>query len=60
MTHTAVAARPDHSVIQKRLITAMLGLLVGSMLLLGAGFADSGVLHDAAHDARHAHTFPCH
>jgi cobalt transporter subunit CbtB len=33
---------------------------LGSFLLLGVGFADSHLIHNAAHDARHAHSFPCH
>lgn len=39
---------------------ALLALLFGSFLLLGAGFANSATLHDAAHDGRHALSFPCH
>jgi cobalt transporter subunit CbtB len=26
----------------------------------GIGFAGAEVLHNAAHDARHANNFPCH
>jgi cobalt transporter subunit CbtB len=28
--------------------------------LLGAGFAPIEVVHNAAHDTRHAFAFPCH
>ena len=34
--------------------------LVGGALLFTAGLAQSGALHDAAHDVRHATGFPCH
>lgn len=34
--------------------------LVGLLLLATAGFAQSSVAHNAAHDARHAIAFPCH
>ncbi|MCV6823230.1 MULTISPECIES: CbtB domain-containing protein [Halocynthiibacter] len=34
--------------------------LAGVMLIGAAGFAQSAVLHDAAHDTRHAVAFPCH
>ncbi len=34
--------------------------LAGLMLLLIAGFAQASVLHDGAHDTRHAIAFPCH
>lgn len=37
---------------------AALGL--GLVLLFGVGFAGPSVIHNAAHDARHAIAFPCH
>jgi cobalt transporter subunit CbtB len=44
----------------QRIIPALFGIFLGSFLLLGVGFADSHLIHNAAHDARHAHSFPCH
>ncbi|MCP1677214.1 cobalt transporter subunit CbtB [Natronocella acetinitrilica] len=35
-------------------------VLLGMVILYGAGFANSAVVHDAAHDMRHAAAFPCH
>lgn len=32
----------------------------GLMLLFFSGYAQATVLHDAAHDQRHAMAFPCH
>jgi len=37
----------------------MVGFL-GAALVFVAGFANSSVLHDAAHDTRHSTGFPCH
>jgi cobalt transporter subunit CbtB len=37
----------------------VLAILLGAVLVLGAGFAPLSVVHNAAHDARHA-LFPCH
>lgn len=37
-----------------------LAALLGVFVVWGAGFAGSAVIHNAAHDARHAHAFPCH
>jgi cobalt transporter subunit CbtB len=37
-------------------VAAMLGLF----LIWGVGFAAPHVLHEAAHDTRHAIGFPCH
>ena len=34
--------------------------LLGVFLLIGVGFAQPDILHNAAHDARHAFAFPCH
>ena len=45
---------------QERLATGVVALLFGVFLLFGVGFAHSDVLHNAAHDSRHAMTFPCH
>ena len=37
-----------------------LAMLAGVFLLTVSGFAQATVLHDAAHDQRHAMAFPCH
>jgi cobalt transporter subunit CbtB len=42
-------------------IPAILGAFaIGLAVIFAAGFAGAGVLHDAAHDTRHASGFPCH
>ncbi len=41
-------------------LSATMALLLGMFLIAGAGFAPSSVLHDAAHDTRHAFGLPCH
>jgi cobalt transporter subunit CbtB len=46
--------------VSDRFTAGILALLVGSFLIFGAGFAHSNVLHDTAHDVRHANGFPCH
>ncbi len=38
----------------------VLALTVGVALLTVSGMAQATVLHDAAHDQRHAMAFPCH
>jgi len=37
-------------------VTALLGVVI----LFAVGFAPINVVHNAAHDARHVHAFPCH
>jgi cobalt transporter subunit CbtB len=39
---------------------ALAAIVLGAFLIFGAGFAGSAVLHEAAHDGRHAFAFPCH
>lgn len=42
-------------------LMSVLGMaLLGAAVLFTAGFAQSATLHDAAHDVRHATSFPCH
>ena len=52
----------DARVSVQRITTAFLMLLTGVALLFVVGFAQGsgGILHNAAHDTRHAATFPCH
>ncbi len=45
---------------QRRLAAGLTAALLGTFMLLGVGFAHSDILHNAAHDTRHAFTFPCH
>jgi cobalt transporter subunit CbtB len=39
---------------------ALAAVLLGTFILYGVGFAGADVLHNVAHDSRHAITFPCH
>lgn len=49
---------------KSRIDSQILGItgaaLAGLFLLLIAGFAQASVLHNGAHDTRHAIAFPCH
>ena len=58
MTRGARVARPTTLVERAAAIFAT--LLLGTFLVWGAGFANSQVIHDAAHDGRHSFAFPCH
>lgn len=35
-------------------------VVLGLILLFAAGFAQASIVHDTAHDTRHAMSFPCH
>ena len=53
-TQTAIASR------ETGLAGIVLAVGLGFGLLVFSGFAQATVLHDAAHDQRHAMAFPCH
>lgn len=50
-----VLARPS-----QRLVAACVAATLGLGLLFVSGFAAPELIHNAAHDWRHAHNFPCH
>jgi cobalt transporter subunit CbtB len=54
-TKTASIARDDSSA-----LGLAIAVLAGVFLLVASGMAQATVLHDAAHDQRHAMAFPCH
>ncbi len=39
---------------------ATFAIAFGAFLVFGAGLANPSAIHDAAHDTRHALSFPCH
>ena len=53
-THVGVAAQT------KRLWPALAAATLGMVILFGVALANSGTIHNAAHDTRHAAAFPCH
>lgn len=59
MTNTTVHSSRSLSR-SETLVAAVFAILLGTFLVYGAGFANANALHDAAHDSRHAFSFPCH
>jgi len=53
-------ARSETSSRSEAVAAAVLAALLGSFLIWGVGFSHIDVLHNAAHDTRHAAGFPCH
>ncbi len=59
----SIATSRTHPAVQQRAalaLPAVLALVFGLFLVWGTGFASPEALHNAAHDARHAMSFPCH
>ncbi len=52
---TNTVAKTDSNVLSIAFVA-----LLGFIVLFGAGFASSGVIHDSAHDTRHITGFACH
>ena len=52
--------KANTTLLSKRLLVAVLGGVIGVFILLGVGFTNSNLIHNAAHDARHLNSFPCH
>lgn len=44
----------------QRLAAILMAATLGIALLFVSGFAPAALLHNAAHDWRHSHNFPCH
>jgi len=60
MSRIAATASAGLTDLTGRLGQAGILALVGLAFLFVTGFAGADVLHNAAHDARHAFAFPCH
>ncbi len=48
------------SISRNELMTLVFAAFFGIFLIGMAGFAQSEIAHNAAHDSRHAIAFPCH
>jgi cobalt transporter subunit CbtB len=60
MTKNAQATTTTMDRADVSLMPIAFAALAGLMLLFASGYAQASVLHDAAHDQRHAMAFPCH
>ncbi|WP_342642540.1 CbtB domain-containing protein [Rhodoligotrophos ferricapiens] len=57
---TAASDRASSSSVLSRLAAPALIFAMGTALVFLAGFSHAQSLHDAAHDTRHALSYPCH
>lgn len=60
MLHVTETAPARVEAWKTRIIPALLAAALGLALTGVAGFAETPMLHNAAHDSRHASAFPCH
>lgn len=59
MQHVLQASRVRRGLLSAALQLAAAALL-GAVVVYGAGFSQTAEAHNAAHDSRHTHAFPCH
>ena len=52
---SAVVVKPSSAV-----LPALMAVALGLFMVGVVGFSHSDILHNAAHDVRHANGFPCH
>lgn len=46
--------------LREAIMPVVVALVFGGFFVFAAGFAGPEAIHNAAHDSRHAFTFPCH
>tara|TARA_Y100001960_G_C13884716_1_gene453203 strand:- start:44 stop:238 length:195 start_codon:yes stop_codon:yes gene_type:complete len=56
----AVLQAGSESLASSKSLQLASAFLLGFVLLFGAGFIQTSVAHNAAHDVRHSLAFPCH
>ncbi len=57
---TFLARVTSGSIDKSTAIGVSAALVLGIFILMGVGIVGANVLHNAAHDTRHAVSFPCH
>ena len=58
---TKIAVQVQSNTVPKTIVfTVSAAMLIGTLIIVGVGFAGPEVLHNAAHDLRHGLAFPCH
>ena len=50
----------DETHTRTRVLSAGAAIALACIVLFGTAFAGPEILHNAAHDVRHAFAFPCH
>ena len=60
MQQIQTAHAPASTVDSNTIAQAVLAMALGLFIVGVVGFSHIGVIHNAAHDVRHANAFPCH
>jgi cobalt transporter subunit CbtB len=57
---SSTITRPEVTTSASKLLQAAMAVCFGVMIVGFVGFSHVDILHNAAHDTRHANAFPCH
>jgi cobalt transporter subunit CbtB len=60
MTARQATQAASIAAVRQTLGPALVAVLLGVFIVVGVGLAGPSAIHNAAHDSRHALTFPCH
>ncbi len=60
MVNTKTQTKELNISVQQRMAAGVVAGVLGFFMVMGVGFAQPMEIHNAAHDTRHAFTFPCH
>lgn len=60
ITQAAGSDARAHAATSSAVLPALAAILLGLFVVGTVGFSHIDVLHNAAHDVRHANGFPCH
>ena len=58
--HHTVSTAPALQTTATRILPAILAICFGLFIVGFVGFSHLELMHNAAHDTRHANAFPCH
>jgi cobalt transporter subunit CbtB len=57
---TTITQQSQRTVTLSKPMQLVGAVLLGTIILYGAGFVNTAAVHNAAHDTRHSQGFPCH
>lgn len=60
MTTHSLSASSVNAGALRTVLAAVFVTMLGAFFVYGVGFAGPELIHNAAHDGRHAMSFPCH
>ena len=60
ISNPSIEASKSQRLLSSKALQLAAAFVLGVVMLFMVGFAPMQVAHNAAHDSRHSHAFPCH